>query len=253
MTKSFTRNAAVLAMVAVFAFSCGGTIKLANPNFKEKVDWKKQQGIVLPIDIHGFGDGAQAVANSAALMLAILGSTLDENKIPRWISLQPVILLPPFNANLSHEMCWNVYHMADFHKEWDPTKDVHGGSEQPVVKLVRALPPAVSAGIGAAEKLIAEKFNKKGFKIAFKPRFLLGAHIDSDGVKTIAGKGMNTARVRAFLYDSNVNQYLSYAEWTTALPWTGTDADKGVVVAKMATLGPEILAMAIVPVAEQNK
>jgi len=252
MIKTYSKGFAVLAFLAMLSYSCGGSAVYNNPNFKEKIDWSKQQGIVLPIDVHGFGDGAIAVANQTALFLGILGATLDPaTKIPRWVSLQPVILVPPFSQNLSHEMAWNVFHMVDFHKEWDPRKDIHG-SPAPIVKLVQALPPAVSAGLAKAEQLIQTQFKKKDFKIAFKPRFLLGAHIDSDGIKEFAGKGINTARVRAFLYDSTTGEYLSYAEWTTAIPWTGTEADKATVVAKMATLGAEILANAIAPIMKQT-
>lgn len=253
MIKTYLKGFAVVGLFAMLTYSCGGA-QYSNPKFKETIDWTKQQGIVLPIDVHGFGDGAIAVANQGALMLGILGATLDPaTKIPRWISLQPVILVPPFSQNLSHEMCWNVYHMVDFHKEWDPKKDVHGSNPEPIVKLVMALPPAVSAGLAKAEQFIQTQFKKKDFKIAFKPRFLLGAHIDSDGIKEIMGKGINTARVRAFLYDSNTGEYLTYAEWTTGIPWTNTDADKAVVIAKMATLGGEILANAIAPILSQSK
>ncbi len=241
-----------IAAILVFLLSCG-TIQLANKAWKDKygktINWTKQQGIVLPIDVHGFGaTEATTVLLNGTLMMGFMGATLDENKIPRWVSIQPALLAPPFNQNLSHEMAWNVFHMADFHTEWDPRKDIHGGAEQPIVKLVLQIPNAVKLATALAEKLIQEKFSKPDFKINFAPRFLAGAHVDSDGVKTFMGKGANTARVRAFLYDAEAMEYISYTEWSSKIPWTGEwKVDEAIVIGKFATLGGEILGMIIGP------
>lgn len=242
----------VSLMVIVFAASCGGATQLVNEAWMETnakgLSWDKQQGIILPIDIHGFNDGAKGVLLAGALMGGFAAATLDENNIPRWISLQPAIAIPPFSQNLSHEMSWNVFHMADFHKTWDPTKDIHGSSPQLVVSLVQQLPNAITLGLKMAEEALQTSLDKPDFKIGFEPRFLAGAHIDSAGTTTVMGKGINTADIKAFMYDAKVGEYISYSNWETAMPYTGDPiADKGVLVAKFSTLGGEILGMIIGP------
>ena len=240
MSSKLIKRVAVLIFVAFAMASC--TKGLVNPDFTEKLDWSKQQGFVLPIDIHGFNDGAKGVLLATALVGGLAAATLDKDKIPRWISLQAAIVAPPFSSNLSHSMTWNVRHMVDFHKTWDPNKDLHGSSLSTTAQLVKRLIPAVNKAMGKAEKMVREKFKKPDFKITFKPRFLVCAHIDSAGIRTIAGKGINSAQVRACMYDGKTNQYISYVEYKENMPYTGKWlADKGILIAKFTTVGDGII------------
>lgn len=245
MRKRTWMQVPALALVAVVALACGGRSGLVNKEWMEKnkdINWAQSQGIVLPIDIHMGGSDVIRVAMQVALAAGIMVPTEG-----RWISLQPAIAIPPFNSNLSHEMTWNVRHMADFHKSWDPRQDVHGGTPDKIVAMVQQLPNAVSAGLKIAEPWIKEKLNKPNFK-APEPRFLIVAHIDAGEAKTIAGKGFRSADVKAALYDAQSGVYVSYVQFEDRFPWTGNEnADKATLVGNMATMGSKILAELTAP------
>ena len=234
----------VAALLLATVAACSGK-GLVNEDWMAKnkdINWDKAQGLVLPIDIHMGGSDAMRVAMQLALAAGFMVPTKGN-----WISLQPGILIPPFSNNLSHEMTWNVRHMADFHKTWDPKMDIHGGKPDKIVGFIQQLPNAVTLALQKAEPWIKEKLNQPNFK-APEPRFLVVAHIDTGEAKMVMGKGFRSADVKAALYDARSGVYVSYVQFETRFPWTGKEnVDKGILIGKMATMGPEILGQLIAP------
>ena len=250
MSKNRFVTVTAAVLLAALLVACGGGGALVNKEWMEKnkdVNWSPSQGLVLPIDIHMGGNDAMRAAMQLSLAAGFMVPTEG-----RWIALQPAILIPPFSNNLSHEMTYNVRHMADFHKSWDPRQDVHGGKPDKIVALIQQLPNAVSLALKKAEPWIKEKLNKPNFK-APEPRFLIVAHIDAGEAKTLAGKGYRSAAVKAALYDSHAGVYLSYVEFDSRFPWTGkTTVDQATLVGKMFTMGSEILAELTAPMRKKK-
>lgn len=240
----------VAAVALTLVFACGGGAGMYNAEWLKKnpdVNWAQSQGIVLPIDIHMGGSDELRIAMQLALAAGFMVPTEG-----RWISLQPAIKIPPFSNNLSHEMTYNVRHMADFHKTWDPKQDIHGGTPSKTVALVQQIPNAVSAGLKIAEPWIKEKLGKKDFK-APEPRYLIVAHIDAGEAKTVMGKGFRSADVKAALYDAQAGVYVSYVQFDSRMPWTGKPAaDKTALVGNMATMGTQIIAELTAPLTKKK-
>ncbi|MDH5655956.1 MAG: hypothetical protein OEZ34_08610 [Spirochaetia bacterium] len=184
--------------------SCGGGANV-NKEWKAKnkdVDFSTAKGLVMPVDMHvGGGD----LEMSAALAGGFAGASDG-----RWISLQPAIKLPPFNQNITHPV----------------TSDPNGAKAK---TLLAALP-------GFIKKAEAQ------VKFDFPPRFVIVAHIDGGATKTIAGKGVRAMNIRAVMYDIDQGMMVSSVNYESQMPWTGNwNADKGILIGKMTTVGKELL------------
>jgi len=205
MKKSIILNILISGIFATIV-SCGGGKATVNKDWKAKnkdIDWSKQQGLVLPIDIHV--SGADEVSAAVALAGGFAGAS-DK----RWVSLQPAIKIPPFSQNITHTI----------------TADHNSAA-------AKALLAQIPGFIKKAEAQV---------KLDFEPRFVIVTHIDGGDTKTFRGKGMRSMDVKAVLYDIKEGAFVSAVRFESKMPWTGTwTADKGIVMGKLAALPSDIL------------